>query len=61
MIRKNLSQYPRPSSVAKSTYVKRSRVWRIYRQRADSKCHRYEPDPEVKTLEEFLRSVDEGG
>ncbi|MBN1532951.1 MAG: DUF3024 domain-containing protein, partial [Spirochaetes bacterium] len=30
----------------------------IYWQRRDLKWHRYEPDPEVDTLEEFLDIVD---
>ena len=45
-------------SVAKATYVKSSDIWKIYWQRADLKWHRYEPDPEVKTLEEFLEVVE---
>jgi len=41
-------------SVAKATYVKRKRNWKIYWQRADLKWHRYDPEPEVKTIEKFL-------
>ena len=44
--------------VAKATYVKTQKVWKVYWQRADLKWHRYDPDPEVKTLQEFLRLVD---
>lgn len=45
-------------SVAKSTYVKTQKVWKIYWQRADLKWHGYTPDPEVKNLEEFLNIVE---
>jgi len=45
--------------VAKTTYVKKNDVWKIYWQRADLKWHGYKPDPEVKTLDEFFRIVDE--
>lgn len=44
--------------VAKATYVKTQRIWKVYWQRADLKWHRYEPDPEVGSLEEFLDIVD---
>ena len=44
--------------VAKATYVKTQRVWKVYWQRADLKWHRYDPDPEVQTLDEFLAVVD---
>ncbi len=44
--------------VAKATYVKTQRVWKVYWQRADLKWHRYDPDPEVDTLSEFLDLVD---
>ena len=45
--------------VAKATYVKKTNTWRVYWQRSDLKWHRYDPDPEVATLEDFLRVVDE--
>ena len=45
-------------SVAKARYAKSSDIWKIYWQRADLKWHSYEPDPEVKTLEEFLKVVE---
>ncbi len=44
--------------VAKATYVKTQRVWRIYWQRADLKWHCYEPNPEVGTIEDFIALVD---
>jgi hypothetical protein len=44
-------------SVAKATYVKNQKIWKVYWQRADLKWHRYDPHPETKTLEEFLDVV----
>ena len=44
--------------VAKTTWVKTQSVWRIYWQRADMKWHRYDPLPEVNTLEEFIDAVE---
>ena len=45
-------------AVAKATYVKNQHVWKIYWQRADLKWHRYDPVPEVNTVEEFLSGGD---
>lgn len=46
-------------AVAKTTYVKSEEVWRVYWQRQDLKWHRYDPAPEVGSLEAFLRLVEE--
>jgi len=43
---------------AKTTYVKKTKTWKVYWQRADLKWHSYQPTPEVETLEEFLALVD---
>lgn len=51
------SQYIEPA-IAKGTYVKAAGTWKIYWQRADLKWHRYDPDPEVGSVEEFLNVVD---
>ena len=40
--------------IFKATFVKRSGTWKLYWLRADLKWHRYEPDPEVETLEDAL-------
>ena len=45
-------------AVAKTTYVKKSKVWNVYWQRADLKWHRYDPRPSVESLEEFLELVE---
>ena len=44
--------------VAKTTYVKSQRLWRICWQRADLKWHSYAPHPVAKSLEEFLKVVE---
>ena len=44
--------------VAKSTYVRAKGTWKVYWQRHDLKWHRYEPVPEVKSVEAFLDLVD---
>ena len=45
-------------AVARATYVKGRRVWKVYWQRADLKWHRYDPVSEVDSIEEFLSVVD---
>ena len=45
--------------IAKATYVKGTKEWRLYWMRADLKWHRYEPVPEVTNLEEFLQVIEE--
>ncbi|MCP3931719.1 MAG: DUF3024 domain-containing protein, partial [Bacteroidetes bacterium] len=44
-------------SIAKATYVKSTKIWKLYWQRADMKWHRYEPFPESKSLEEILEVI----
>lgn len=46
------------NSIAKATYVKTQGVWKIYWQRADLRWHSYEPNPKVKSLEEFFTVVE---
>jgi len=46
------------SPVAKATYIKTRKLWKIYWQRADLKWHAYTPSPTVSRLEEFLEIVD---
>lgn len=43
--------------IAKATFVKSCKIWRIYWQRADLKWHRYDPVPQVKQLEDFLAVI----
>ena len=44
--------------VAKATFVKSRRSWRIYWMRADLKWHAYRPVPEVSRLGDFLAQVE---
>ncbi len=46
-------------AIAKATYVKRAKEWRLYWMRADLKWHRYEPVSEVNDLDEFLQIIEE--
>jgi len=46
-------------AIAKARYVKSRGTWLVYWQRADLKWHKYGPVPEVKTIDAFLRLVDE--
>jgi DUF3024 family protein len=45
--------------IAKARYVKSRNVWQVFWERADMKWHRYLPRPEVKSLEGFLKLVNE--
>ena len=45
--------------VAKTTYVKSQKLWKVYWQQADTKWHSYAPKPTVKMLEDFLEIVGE--
>lgn len=44
--------------VAKATYNKTKRNWKIFWQRADLKWHGYQPHLEAGSIEEFLDVVD---
>jgi hypothetical protein len=44
--------------IAKATWVRRQKVWKIYWQQADMEWHKYEPLPQVDTLELFIDEVD---
>ena len=45
------------SPVAKATYVKKTRRWKIYWMRSDLKWHLYMPEPELRSIEEFFAIV----
>lgn len=49
----------REEFIAKATYVKKTNSWKIYWQRADLKWHRYDPVPDVCTIEDFLTLLDD--
>ena len=44
--------------VAKATYVQSRNLWKVYWQRADLKWHRYDPDPEVDSIDDFIKIVE---
>lgn len=44
--------------VAKTTYVKKTGIWKIFWMRADLKWHGYEPNMSVKTLDDFIKVID---
>jgi len=44
--------------VAKATYVKTRRTWKLYWMRADFKWYSYQPFPESKSLEKVLEEID---
>lgn len=43
--------------VAKATFVKSQKCWKIFWQRSDLKWHGYDPTPKVKSFAEFLNIV----
>jgi len=43
--------------VAKATYVKSQKCWKIFWQQSDLKWHGYGPVPKVKAFTEFLNIV----
>jgi hypothetical protein len=45
------------SEIAKITYVKTQKTWKLYWMRQDLKWHGYEPLPQAKTLEDLLAEV----
>ena len=51
--REIIRQYP----FAKTTYVKRQRIWKIYWIRSNLKWYAYDPRPAVKSLKQFLEIV----
>lgn len=46
-------------SVAKATYVKSRKIWKLYWMRADLKWHRYDPLPDTKSLQDVLNEIGE--
>lgn len=46
-------------SIAKATYVKKSKSWKLYWKRADMKWHWYEPFGTSESLEEVLEAINQ--
>ncbi|RPJ60290.1 MAG: DUF3024 domain-containing protein [Acidobacteria bacterium] len=49
----------REEPIAKATYVRSQKVWKVFWMRADLKWHRYETSAKVSSIEKFLSIVDE--
>jgi len=47
------------SPIAKTTWVKAKRHWKVFWLRADLKWHVYKPVPAVKTIYDFIELVDQ--
>jgi Protein of unknown function (DUF3024) len=45
--------------VAKATYVRTVRRWRVFWLQRDMKWHSYQPTPDVATIDEFVAVVSE--
>ncbi|WP_369922045.1 DUF3024 domain-containing protein [Marinomonas polaris] len=45
--------------VAKATFVKTKGYWKVFWMQQDLKWHRYDPNPEVSRIEDFLQIVSE--
>ena len=46
-------------SMAKATYIKTTKRWKLYWKRADMKWHRYKPFGDSESLEEVLKAIDQ--
>ena len=46
-------------SVAKTTFVKKEKIWKIFWFRSDMKWHSYKPTEKVNNLKEFVKIVEE--
>ena len=51
-------QIIREHPVGKATFVKKSKLWKVYWMRADQQWHRYDPTPSVNTIEDFLELLE---
>ena len=47
------------SGIAKATFVKSDKLWKIFWMRADLKWHSYKPKPVVGDVSIFLKTVEE--
>ncbi len=48
----------RESAIAKATYVKTQKVWKLYWMRQDLRWHGYEPLAQCRTIEEVVAEID---
>lgn len=47
------------SPIAKTTFVRNRKHWKVFWMRQDLKWHMYKPKPTVRSIAEFLRLVEE--
>ena len=47
------------SSIAKATYVKSPKIWKLYWMRADGKWHAYQPFSSSSSLEKILEAIEQ--
>jgi hypothetical protein len=47
------------SPIAKATFFRSRKLWKIFWMPSDCKWHSYRPMPEVRNIKSFLREVDE--
>lgn len=47
------------SGIAKATFVKTKNHWKVFWMRSDLKWHSYSPKPDVKTIKDFVKLVEE--
>jgi len=47
------------NSIAKTTYVQKSQLWKVYWQKGDLKWHSYKPNPSVKNVSDFFSIIGE--
>ncbi len=46
-------------NISKATFIKAKNHWKVFWQRSDLKWHSYQPKPEVKSLNKFIKLVEE--
>ncbi len=44
---------------AKTTFIKRQKIWKVYWMRANLKWYPYDPKPQVRELKDFIQLVEE--
>jgi hypothetical protein len=49
------------SAIAKATYVKSRKEWKLYWRRADLKWHLYKPHPTSDSIETVLDVIEQDG
>ena len=45
--------------MAKATYIKTKKIWKLYWKRADMKWYHYKPFGDSESLEEVLKAIDQ--